>query len=222
MLDKVSETNVSVIILGESGTGKERVASYIHERSERRGKPFIAVDCPSIPDTLFESEIFGHIAGAFTGARTNKAGKLERAHTGTVFFDEVADLTSNAQSKLLRTIQEREIEPLGGGEKRKINIRVISATSKDLGTEVALENFRSDLYYRLAEFEITLPPLRKRKADLPLFTDFFLKKFAKENNKENKDTINHFCLFCIHNQKQRMALENLFLFFYLVDLVYLD
>ena len=186
MLDKFAGTSLSIILLGESGTGKERVAQYLHEHSPRNDKPFIAVDCPSIPDTLFESEMFGHTVGAFTGASTSKVGKFERANSGTVFFDEVGDLSANAQSKLLRAIQEREVEPLGGDTKKKIDIRVISATSRNLGQEVTEERFRADLYYRLAEFEITLPPLRKRKVDLPLFIDFFLKKFCQESSVSKK------------------------------------
>ena len=192
-IKKIAAGEINVVILGESGTGKEHIARYIHELSKRKDGNYVTIDCPAIPNTLFESEMFGHVAGAFTGAKNDKEGRLKRAHNGTVFFDEVADLSLDAQAKLLRSIQEREFEPLGSTKKEKVDIRIISATSKSFASEMENQNFRSDLYYRLAEVEIRIPSLRDRKEDIPLFIEYFSNQFAEKN----KTTVKSFSLFAI-------------------------
>ncbi|QJB33141.1 sigma-54-dependent Fis family transcriptional regulator [Chitinophaga oryzae] len=174
----VAPTNTSVLLLGESGTGKERFAQAIHKNSHRKNKPFITVNCAALPVSLLESELFGHERGAFTGAVQKRAGKFEQAHGGTLFLDEIGELPLEAQVKLLRTLQEKEIEKLGGGPLIKVDVRVIAATNRNLEKEVAEGRFRLDLYYRLNVFPIALPPLREHKEDITPLTLHFLKKFS--------------------------------------------
>ena len=189
----VAPMDTSVLILGESGTGKELIAHSIHKVSARRYKPFIIVNCGTLPANLIESELFGHEKGAFTGAIARRAGKFELADGGTVFLDEIGELPIELQVKFLRVLQEREIEPVGGKPK-KINVRVIAATNKDLEEELAAGRFRIDLFYRLNVFPLNLPPLRHRKEDIPLLAEHFLKKYATAEGKPitplSKETIN--------------------------------
>lgn len=179
----VANSSISVLILGESGTGKELVAQCIHRVSDRRDKPFVVVNCATLPVNLVESELFGHEKGAFTGANGKRIGKFEQASDGTVFLDEIGELTPDLQSKLLRVLQEKEIDVIGG-EKRKIDVRIIAATNRDLEEEVAAGRFRLDLYYRLNVFPIQLPPLRERKEDLLLLATHFLQVYAQKENKK--------------------------------------
>ncbi|MEN2985290.1 MAG: sigma-54 dependent transcriptional regulator, partial [Thermodesulfovibrionaceae bacterium] len=183
IMQMVSESNANVLITGESGTGKELVARAIHRKSLRSSKPFVVVDCTTIPENLLESELFGHEKGAFTGATDRKIGLIELAHEGTLFLDEIGELPMSLQKKLLRFLQEREIQRIGSTQRIKIDVRVISATNKDLETAVKEGNFREDLYWRLNVIRINLPPLRERREDIPLLVNHFLYKFSKENNK---------------------------------------
>jgi len=178
----VGYSDISVLILGESGTGKELIAQCIHRISQRKLKPFIAINCAALPANLIESELFGHEKGSFTGATDKRTGKFEQADGGTVFLDEIGELPVDLQVKLLRVLQEREVEPIGG-KKKKIDVRVIAATNRDLEDEIAKGRFRLDLYYRLNVFPITLPPLRERKDDLPLLADHFISLYALRENK---------------------------------------
>ncbi len=183
---KVAPTDVPVLITGESGTGKELVARAIHQRSRRKDGPFIPINCGAIPETLLESELFGYEKGAFTGAHTRKKGKIELANNGTIFFDEVGELPLQLQVKLLRFLQEQEIERIGGKERIKVDVRVLAATNRDLEKAIAESTFREDMYYRLALIHIKIPPLRERKDDLLLCAMAFLQKFAKEFGKNFK------------------------------------
>ena len=180
---QVAQTNTTVLIRGESGTGKELIAHAIHYNSLRAKKPFIKVSCAALPDTLIESELFGYEKGAFTGAVARKKGRFEMAEGGTLFLDEIGDVNLGTQVKLLRVIQEREFERVGGTETVKVNVRLIAATNKDMEKAIAEATFREDLYYRLNVFTIFVPPLRERKADLLLLADHFLEKFSREHNK---------------------------------------
>jgi len=180
MIRKVSPSRASVLLLGESGTGKTLTARIIHELSHRRRNPFAKVNCASLPENLIESELFGHEKGAFTGATSQKKGRLEEAESGTVFLDEIGELPLPVQAKLLRFLQEREFERLGSTQTRKVDVRIIAATNVDLNEAVAEGRFRSDLFYRLNVFPIAIPPLRKRKADLPLLIDYFIMKTSRE------------------------------------------
>lgn len=180
----VAPDDTSVLIMGESGTGKERIAQTIHKLSPRKNKPLITVNCAALPITLIESELFGHERGAFTGATEKRTGKFEQADGGTIFLDEIGELPLEAQVKLLRVLQEREIERLGGNYKKKINVRIIAATNRNLEKEVSEGRFRLDLYYRLNVFPVELPSLRQRKEDIPLLVNYFLDRFAKRSNKE--------------------------------------
>jgi len=173
---KVAPTDSTVLILGESGTGKELVATSIYEHSLRNDKPFVKINCVAIPEELLESELFGHEKGAFTGAAAQKLGKFEIANTGTIFLDEIGDMPLNLQAKLLRVIQEREFDRVGGRKPIKVNVRFIAATNKDLEKMVEEGKFREDLYYRLNVFALKIPTLRERKEDIPLLVDRFLKK----------------------------------------------
>lgn len=180
---QVAPYNTSVLILGESGTGKEKVAQSIHLLSPRKKGPFIKVNCAAIPSTLIESELFGHEKGAFTGATEKRKGRFEQAEGGTIFLDEIGELPPEMQVKILRALQEKEIEYIGGGAPVKLNVRVVAATNRNLEKEVAAGNFRLDLYYRLNVFPITLPPLRERRSDIGGLATYFAEKFCREFNK---------------------------------------
>ena len=181
----VAPTNMTVIIQGESGTGKELIARMIYQESLRKDKPFIAIDCGAIPETLVESELFGYERGAFTGADAQKEGKFEQAHGGTLFLDEITNLPQSLQAKLLRVIQERKVQHLGSSAKEiMIDVRVIAATNTILSDEVLKGRFRDDLYHRLNEFNINLPPLREREGDIPLLAKYFLEEANLEFNKK--------------------------------------
>lgn len=179
----VAPDETSVLIMGESGTGKERVAHAIHNLSSRKNKPMITVNCAALPINLIESELFGHEKGAFTGATDKRTGKFEQADGSTIFLDEIGELPLEAQVKLLRVLQEREIERLGGNYTKKVNVRIVAATNRNLEKEVAEGRFRLDLYYRLNVFPIELPSLRQRKEDIPLLADYFLSRFVKKTKK---------------------------------------
>ena len=183
---QVARSNATVLLRGESGTGKEMIASAIHYNSLRSKRPFIRVNCAALPDTLIESELFGHEKGAFTGADRFKKGRFEMAEGGTLFLDEIGDLPLQTQIKLLRVLQEREFERLGGTETIRANIRLITATNKNLEEAIAKGEFREDLYYRLNVFTIFLPPLRERKSDILLLAEHFLEKYEKEHGKHIK------------------------------------
>jgi len=180
----VAKSNATVLIIGESGTGKELVARAIHSQSHRRSKPFVAVSCAALPESLLESELFGHERGSFTGAYAQKRGKFESANGGTLFLDEVGEMSANIQVHLLRVLEEKEFTRVGGNELIKADIRVVSATNKDLRRAIEEGEFREDLYYRLNVVTIELPPLRGRKEDIPLLAECFLNKFVLENQKE--------------------------------------
>src|SRR5678815_1185362 len=181
MIRLVADSSATVLIQGESGTGKELVAKTIHRTSYRRDKPFVVVDCGSLPETLLESELFGHVKGAFTGAHASKRGLFEEADGGTIFLDEIADTTATFQAKLLRVLQEGEVKPVGGTQPIKIDARVISATNKDLSELVKAKMFRQDLYYRLAVLPLYLPPLRERREDIPLLVEHFMAGSCKRH-----------------------------------------
>lgn len=180
---QVAPYNTSVLILGESGTGKEKVAASIHQLSPRKNGPFVKVNCGAIPPTLIESELFGHEKGAFTGATEKRKGKFEQADGGTIFLDEIGELPLDMQVKLLRVLQEKEIEPIGGGTPLKVNVRIVAATNRNLEKEVAQRGFRLDLYYRLNVFPITLPPLRERQSDIEALAVFFAGRCCREFGK---------------------------------------
>ncbi|MBN1796897.1 MAG: sigma 54-interacting transcriptional regulator [Sedimentisphaerales bacterium] len=184
LIQKVADSNATVIIRGESGTGKDLVAHAIHYASPRASKPFIKVNCTALPDSLLESELFGHEKGAFTGATERKIGRFERANGGTIFLDEIGDFSMNLQVKLLRVIQFKEFERVGGTESIKANVRIMVATNKNLEQQINDRLFREDLFYRINVFPIFLPPLRQRKDDIMLLADTFLEKCSKENNKD--------------------------------------
>ncbi len=179
LIEKISKTNSTALIFGESGAGKELVAQAIHYSSDRATKPFVTFNCAALPENLIESELFGHGKGSFTGAIADKQGKFQAADGGSIFLDEVGELTLNAQSKLLRVLQEREFEKVGTNEQIKVDVRVIAATNRDLLQLVDEGTFRLDLYYRLNVFPITVPPLRDRKTDIPMLVDMFIKKYSE-------------------------------------------
>ncbi len=181
---QVAPTTTTVLVRGESGTGKELVAHAIHYSSPRAKKPFVKVSCAALPETLIESELFGYEPGAFTDARAQKKGRFELAHGGTIFLDEIGELTPSTQVKLLRVLQEREIERLGGVQPIKVNVRVVAATNKDLEQAVKSGEFREDLFYRLNVYAIYMPPLRERKTDIPLLADHFIEKHATAHGKD--------------------------------------
>jgi len=184
LIGQVAPSNVTVLIRGDSGTGKELVARAVYHHSQRSQQPFIAVNCAAIPETLLESELFGYEKGAFTGAAARKPGKFEQAHGGTIFLDEVGDMSSSTQAKVLRVLQERTCERLGGHETIRVDVRCLAATNKDLETLIQQRQFREDLYYRLNVVTITMPPLRERKDDIPLLAEYFLKRYSREFRKE--------------------------------------
>jgi DNA-binding NtrC family response regulator len=184
MVEKVAGSDSTVLIQGESGTGKELVAHAIHDLSDRTGKNFIAVNCAAIPDDLLESELFGHVKGSFTGAVVSRVGRFELADKGTLFLDEIGDMKPNLQVKLLRVLQSREVEPVGGSKPKKVDVRIIAATNQNLDQMVAEKQFREDLYYRLSVIPILLPPLRERDTDIALLLNSFLRKFNAANNRK--------------------------------------
>jgi two-component system response regulator FlrC len=179
----VAASDMTVLVLGESGTGKEMVARYIHKSSRRSKKPLIAVNCAAIPDNLLESELFGFEKGAFTGAAEKKIGKFELAHGGTILLDEIGEMSGILQAKLLRVLQEKEIDRIGGKQPIPVDVRVIATTNRDLQKEIAEGRFREDLYFRLSVFPVTLPPLRERPEDIRLLAEHFAGKFSTELNK---------------------------------------
>lgn len=183
LIEAVAESKVNVLIEGESGTGKSMIARAIHHRSDRRDQPFVEVSCGAIPETLLESELFGHVRGAFTGAVSDKPGKFKAADRGTLFLDEIASASPALQVKLLRVVQEREFEPVGSNKTQHVDVRIIMATNVDLSDEVAAGRFRQDLYYRVNVVTVTLPRLGERMGDIPLLADTFLKKYVGESNK---------------------------------------
>jgi two-component system response regulator PilR (NtrC family) len=183
-LRKTAPGRASVLLIGESGTGKELAARALHELSQRADRPFVAVNCGAIPETLLESELFGHVRGSFTGAHADKQGLFEAAHSGTLLLDEVAELPVAMQVKLLRVLQERKVKPVGGVTEREVDVRIVAATNRDLETEVEKGTFRQDLFYRLDVIRLRLPPLRERREDLPLLVDHFLRKFSAEHGRQ--------------------------------------
>jgi two-component system response regulator HydG len=187
LLAQVAPTDATVLILGESGTGKELVANALHHNSPRASQPFIKVSCAALPETLLESELFGHEKGAFTGAVARKEGRFWAAHRGSIFLDEVGEMNATTQTKLLRVLQEKEFEPLGSTRTLKVNVRVIAATHKDLEKEVREGRFREDLFYRLNVVPVSIPPLRERKEDLPSLAAHFLSLYGEKNRKELKE-----------------------------------
>lgn len=184
IVDKVAKTDATVLVTGESGTGKELIVREIHKKSSRANKPFVPINCGAIPKELLESELFGHEKGAFTHAIRSRPGRFELANGGTLFLDEIAELDVYLQVKLLRAIQEKEFERVGGTRTIKVDVRIIAATNKDLEKEVKKGNFREDLFYRLNVVNISIPPLRQRKEDILLLANYFLKKFCTQNNKK--------------------------------------
>ncbi len=180
---RIAQSKATVLLQGESGTGKELLARFIHGQSQRNQGPFVAVNCASLPETLLESELFGHEKGAFTGAIARKIGKFELAHRGTILLDEISEMNTFLQAKILRVLQENELDRIGGSRPSPIDIRVIATTNRDLAASVGKGEFREDLYYRLNVINITLPPLRERPGDIELLTHHFLKKFARRLRK---------------------------------------
>jgi two-component system NtrC family response regulator/two-component system response regulator HydG len=184
LIEQVAPSQASILITGESGTGKELIAQAIHQRSTRRDAPFVKVSCAALPETLLESELFGHERGAFTGALARRAGRFEIAAGGTIFLDEIGDIAPAMQVKLLRFLQERQFERLGGNQTLTVDVRVIAATHRELQAMIREGKFRDDLYYRLNVIEIPLPPLRSRGQDIPLLVDYFIRRFGTSNDKQ--------------------------------------
>lgn len=184
MIDKIADTNATVLVMGESGTGKEGIVASIHNKSSRKDMPYIRVNCGAIPENLIESELFGHEKGAFTGANSRKFGRFDRAQGGTLFLDEIGELSLSLQVKILRVLQEKEFERVGGTEVIKSDVRIIAATNRNLEEMVEKGEFREDLLYRLKVIPIWLPPLRERKEDIDLLVEHFIGKYCKETNKE--------------------------------------
>ena len=182
-IEKVGTTDVTVLIEGESGSGKELVSRELHKRSKRRNEPLIIMNCAAVPETLIESELFGHEKGAFTGAAERRSGKFELANKGTIFLDEIGDMSVSTQSKLLRVLQEQKFERLGGAETLAVDVRIISATHRDLEEEIEEGRFREDLYYRIKVVNIKIPPLRHRKEDIPLLVNRFIQYFSEKHQK---------------------------------------
>src|SRR5438128_4881828 len=183
-IQQVAPSSASVLLLGESGTGKELFAQALHQNSPRRNKPFVKVACAALPETLLESELFGHEKGAFTGALYTRAGRFEMADGGTLFLDEIGDVSQNVQVKLLRFLEQREFERVGGNRTFKVDVRIVSATHRDLKKKLEDGSFREDLYYRLNVIEIQVPPLRERPGDIPILAHHFLRKYAEANGKD--------------------------------------
>ena len=179
----VAPSDATVLILGESGTGKELIANAIHQNSPRKGHPLIKINCAALPETLLESELFGHEKGAFTGAVSARQGRFQQAHDGTIFLDEIAEMPLPLQSKILRVLQEREFQPVGSSKTINVNTRIVTATNKNLQEEIQANRFREDLYYRINVVSLTAPALRERRDDIPLLADHFLKRFGEKNKK---------------------------------------
>lgn len=194
LIESVADTRTTVLVLGESGTGKTMTARAIHQLSNRREKPFVEVACGALPDSLLESELFGHVAGAFTSANSDRVGKFLQAQGGTIFLDEIGTASPSLQVKLLRVLQDREFEPVGGNKTHKIDVRMILATNADLEEEVRKGRFRQDLYYRINVVTITQPSLRERLGDIPLLAEHYLKEFLEQTGKK----INGFSEEAIH------------------------
>src|SRR6185436_16649740 len=184
LVEMVAASDANVLLLGETGTGKELIARAIHERSQRRHQPFVTVNCAAIPSSLFESELFGHERGAFTGANMQRPGRVELADRGTLFLDEIGDLPLELQPKLLRTLQEHTYERLGSARTKNVDVRLVAATNADLEQLMEEKQFRSDLYYRLNVFPIRIPPLRERLEDIPLLVRYFTEKYARQMGKQ--------------------------------------
>ncbi|TFG78743.1 MAG: GAF domain-containing protein, partial [Spirochaetales bacterium] len=184
LIDRVAKTDSSVLILGESGVGKELFAEQVHLKSPRKGKPFVRVNCAALPEGLLESELFGHVKGAFTDAVQNRKGRFELADGGTIFLDEIGDLPLKLQAKLLRVLQQKTFERVGSSDTVSVDVRIVAATNRDIDTLVKKGEFRSDLYYRLNVLPVYVPPLRQRKDDIPVLADFFLKRFCRETKKQ--------------------------------------
>ncbi len=184
LVKRVADSSATVIIRGESGTGKEMIAKALHFASVRKDKPFVKVNCAALPETLLESELFGHVKGSFTGAIGDRKGKFAEAHTGTIFLDEIGEISLTTQTKLLRVLQEREFEMVGSNQTVKVDVRIIAATNKDLEEAVAIKDMREDLYYRLSVVPIYLPALRSRREDIMLLVEHFIDKYAKLNNRK--------------------------------------
>jgi DNA-binding NtrC family response regulator len=191
---RVAKSNASVLLLGETGTGKEVIANAIHQLSHRVSGPFVKVNCGALSESLLESELFGHVRGAFTGAVSNRAGRFEAAHTGTIFLDEINSMSRHLQVKLLRVLQQKQFERVGDTETVSVDTRLIAASNRDLAEEIRSERFREDLYWRLNVVPIELPPLRKRREDIPLLVTFFLKHYNEQNQR-----------FVVHIQREAMA-----------------
>jgi two-component system response regulator PilR (NtrC family) len=187
IIERVADTRTSVLLTGESGTGKELIARALHHNSSRRDKPMVTVNCGAIPENLIESELFGHLKGAFTGAHANKVGMFKAAEAGTLFLDEIGELPMQMQVKLLRALQERRVRPVGANEEQAVDVRVIAATNQDLEQSIRQGRFREDLYYRLNVIRVEVPPLRERKSDIPLIAHHFLRRFARELGKPVDD-----------------------------------
>jgi transcriptional regulator with GAF, ATPase, and Fis domain len=186
LIERVADCDSTILINGETGTGKGLVARAIHKKSGRNAKPFIAINCGAIPENLLESELFGHVKGAFTGATTTKPGKFELADGGTVFLDEIGDMSADLQVKVLKVLEEGEFEPVGGSKTIKVDVRIITATHRDLSEEVQKGNFREDLFYRLYVIPMMLPPLRERTQDIPHLAEYFLAESNRKNHRQVK------------------------------------
>ncbi len=184
LIERIAKTDSSVLILGESGVGKELIAEQVHLRSNRKNGPFIRVNCAALPEGLLESELFGHVKGAFTDAIQNRRGRFELADKGTIFLDEIGDLPLRLQSKLLRVLQQKTFERVGSSDTVTVDVRIVAATNRDIDAQVKRGEFRNDLYYRLNVLPVYVPPLRQRKEDIPALADFFLKKFGRETKKQ--------------------------------------
>src|SRR5262249_8642975 len=183
VIEQVSDSDVTVLIRGESGVGKELVARAIHQRSSRKNRPFVKVNCAALPAELLESELFGHEKGAFTGAATTRVGKFEQAHTGTIFLDEIAEMKSPLQAKLLHVLQDAQFTKLGSNKPIEVDVRIVAATNRDLEAMMMKEEFRMDLYYRLKVIEVTVPPLRERRKEIAHLCSFFMDRYARRYNR---------------------------------------
>ena len=183
LVQKVADCDSTILLNGETGTGKGMVARAIHQKSKRRNKPFISINCGAIPENLLESELFGHVRGAFTGATSSKQGKFELADSGTIFLDEIGDMSADLQVKVLKVLEEGEFEQVGGAKTIKVDVRIVAATHRDLSEEVQNGNFREDLYYRLYVIPVMLPSLRERRSDIPFLISHFLEQFNQKNNR---------------------------------------